>query len=72
MSGIFQQVMHELGIEQCRSSAYHSESQGALEIFHLTLIYMIGSYCFGREKNWDEGKHLLNFAFRICIGISWF
>ena len=29
MSGIFQQVMHELGIKQYRSSAYHPESQGA-------------------------------------------
>ena len=29
MSGIFQQVMKELGIEQYESSAYHSESQGA-------------------------------------------
>ena len=33
MSGIFQQVMHELGIKQYRSSAYHPESQGALERF---------------------------------------
>ena len=30
MSGIFQQVMHELGIKQYISSAY-PESQGALE-----------------------------------------
>ena len=37
MSGIFQQVMHELGIKQYRSSAYHPESQGALERFHQTL-----------------------------------
>ena len=34
MSGIFQQVMHELGIKQYKSSAYHPESQGALERFH--------------------------------------
>ena len=27
-------VMHELGIKQCRSSAYHSESLGALDRFH--------------------------------------
>ena len=37
MSGVFQQVMHELGIKQYRSSAYHPESQGALERFHQTL-----------------------------------
>ena len=34
MSGIFQQVMHELGITQYRSSAYHPESQDAFERFH--------------------------------------
>ncbi|CAB4010954.1 Transposon Ty3-I Gag-Pol poly, partial [Paramuricea clavata] len=30
-SGLFQQIMHELGIKQYNSSAYHPESQGALE-----------------------------------------
>ena len=37
MSGLFQQVMHELGITQYNSSVYHPESQGALERFHQTL-----------------------------------
>ena len=37
MSGIFQQVMHELQIKQYKSTAYHPESQGALERFHQTL-----------------------------------
>ena len=41
MSGIFQQVMHELGITQYKSSPYHPESQGALERFHQTLKNMI-------------------------------
>ena len=59
MSGVFQQVMHELGIKQYRSSAYHPESQGALERFHQTLKNMIRSYCFDTEKDWDEGIHLL-------------
>ena len=57
MSGIFQQVMHELGIKQYRSSAYHPESQAALERFHQTLKNMIRSYCFDTEKDWDEGIH---------------
>ena len=30
MSGIMQQVACQLGIKQCKSSAYHPESQGAL------------------------------------------
>ena len=51
MSGIFQQVMYELGIKQYKSSAYHPESQGALERFHQTLKNMIRSYCFDTEKD---------------------
>ena len=66
MSGIFQQVMHESGIKQYRSSAYHPESQGALERFHQTLKN-IRSYCFDTEKDWDEGIHLLLFAVRESV-----
>ena len=67
MSGIFQQVMHELGIKQYRSSAYHPESQGALERFHQTLKNMIRLYCFDTGKDWDEGIHLLLFAVRESV-----
>ena len=59
--------MHELGIKHCRSSAYHPESQGALERFHQTLKNMIRSYCFHTEKYWDEGTHLLQFAVRESV-----
>ena len=59
MSGIFQQVMYELGI--------NPESQGALERFHQTLKNMIRSYCFDTEKDWDEGIHLLLFAVRESV-----
>jgi transposase InsO family protein len=56
MSYIFQQVMHELRIKQHRSSAYHPESQSALERFHGTLKKnMIRTYCFDTERrNWEE------------------
>ena len=67
MSGIFQQVMHELGTKQYRSSAYHPEIQGALERFHLSLKNMIRSYSFDTEKDWDEGIHLLVFAVRESV-----
>ena len=59
--------MYELGIKQYRSSAYHPESQGALERFHQTLKNMIRSYCFDTEKDWDEGIHLLLFAVRESV-----
>ena len=67
MSSIFQQVMHELGIKQYRSSAYHPESQGALERFHQTLKNMIRSYCVDTERDRDEGIHLLLFTVRESI-----
>ena len=37
MSGVFQQMMHQLNITQCKLSAYHPQSQGAIERFHQTL-----------------------------------
>ena len=51
MPGLFQQVMSELHIEQYKSSAYHPESQSALEKFLQTLKNMIRTYCFQTEKN---------------------
>ena len=75
MSGIFQQVMHELGIKQYRSSAYQPESQGALERFHQTLKNMIRSYCFDTLvysnrlcMNWgssNTGHPLINLKVKV-------
>ena len=62
MAHAFQQVMNQLGIKQYKSSAYHPESQGALERFHQTLKTMIKMYCIENSKDWDEGVHLLLFA----------
>ena len=67
MSGTFQQVMHEPGIKQYKSLAYHPERQGALERVHQTLKNMIRCYCFDSEKDWDEGIHLLLFAVRESV-----
>ena len=67
MSGTFQQVMVELGIKQYTSSAYHPQSQGALERFHQTLKNMMRSYCYEQGKDWDEGIHLLLFAVREAV-----
>ena len=67
MSGLFQQVMYELGIKQYTSSAYHPQSQGALERFHQTLKNMMRSYCYEQGRDWDEGVHLLLFAVREAV-----
>ena len=70
MSGVFQQVMYELGIHQYKSSAYHPESQRAIGRFHQTFKNMLKTYCHQAGKDWDEGVHLLLFAVRDCSRIS--
>jgi transposase InsO family protein len=67
MSKIFQQVLFELGIRQVKSSAYHPQSQGAVERFHQTLKSMIKSYCSDTCKEWDDGIPLLLFAAREAV-----
>ena len=55
-------MTHQLNITQYKSSAYHPQSQGAIEHFHQTLKNMLRCYCLEFEKDWDEGVHLLMFA----------
>ena len=45
LSRLFKQVLQQLSKHQT-SSAYHPESQGALERFHQTLKSMFRTYCF--------------------------
>ena len=59
--------MYELGIEHYTSSAYHLDTQGALERFHQTLKNMIRTYCLDFDKDWNEGVHLLLFAAREAV-----
>ena len=66
-SGIFQQTMYSLGIKHFTSSAYHPQSQGALERYHQTLKNMIKAYCFENQKDWDEAIHMLLFATREVV-----
>ena len=59
--------MHQLGIKHAMASAYHPQSQGALESYHQTLKTMIKVYCFDNQKDWDEGIHLLLFGIREVV-----
>ena len=70
MSRIFQQVMHELGIQQRNSSAYHPQSQGAIERFHQSMKYMLKTYCHDNGKDWDEGLPFVLFAARETVSDS--
>ncbi|KAJ8039219.1 hypothetical protein HOLleu_16866 [Holothuria leucospilota] len=67
MSTVFQQMLYELGIDQIKSSAYHPESQGALERFHQTLKNMLKTYCHDNERDWDDGIPFVMFAARESI-----
>lgn len=73
-ANIFKQVMSTLGIKQHLSSAYHPESQGALERWHQTLKSMLTKYCLETEQQWDEGLPLVLYAIRSTrqesLGVS--
>ncbi|XP_073809789.1 uncharacterized protein [Danio rerio] len=66
-SRTFSQVLKRLGIKHNVSTAYHPESQGALERFHQTLKSMLRTYCFELEGDWEEGLPWLLFASREVI-----
>ena len=51
MSGLFQQVMFQLGIRQTKSTACHPQTQGALERFHQTPKNMMKAYCTTEGKD---------------------
>lgn len=67
MSRVFAQAMKQLNITHVCSSAYHPESQGAIERFHRTLKSMLRAYCLEFDRDWDEGVHLLLFAVREVV-----
>ncbi|KAK3878761.1 hypothetical protein Pcinc_016573 [Petrolisthes cinctipes] len=58
------QTLEEFGVKHVRSSAYHPESQGALERYHQTLKNMMRKYCLEHTKDWDKGVPFLLFATR--------
>ncbi|PIK59953.1 hypothetical protein BSL78_03108 [Apostichopus japonicus] len=64
MSGLFSEVLQTLGIRQTASSAYHPESQGALERYHQTLKNMLKTFCHESQMDWDKGIDFVVFATR--------
>lgn len=67
MSSIFTQVLKSLSVTHRVSSAYHPQSQGALERFHQTLKSMLRKYCMDTGRDWDEGIPLVLFTVRETI-----
>ena len=61
---LFRNVLKTLAVTHKVSSAYHAESQGALERWHQTLKSMLRKYCMDTQKDWDEGVPLVLFVIR--------
>ncbi len=49
-SGIFQQVLHQLGIKHVLAVADHPQSEDALERYHQTFKIMTKAYCFDSKN----------------------
>ena len=54
-SQLLGQVLKLLGIRHNQSSAYHAQSQGALEHFHQTLKSLLHAYCAELDGDWEDG-----------------
>uniref|UniRef100_A0A8C7Y6R4 Gypsy retrotransposon integrase-like protein 1 n=1 Tax=Oryzias sinensis TaxID=183150 RepID=A0A8C7Y6R4_9TELE len=66
-SKLFGQVVKSLYIKHRLSSAYHPQSQGALERFHQTLKNMLKKFCLDSGREWDEGLPFLMLATRESV-----
>uniref|UniRef100_A0A3B3R2R2 Gypsy retrotransposon integrase-like protein 1 n=1 Tax=Paramormyrops kingsleyae TaxID=1676925 RepID=A0A3B3R2R2_9TELE len=64
MSKLFSQVLGHLHVQHNQSSAYHAQSQGALERFHQTLKSLLRAYCVQLGRDWEEGLPWLLLAAR--------
>lgn len=66
-SKLFKQILQTLNVQHRVSSAYHPESQGALERWHQTVKSMLRKYCLQMERNWDDGVPFVLFAPREAV-----
>ncbi len=66
-SKVFEQVLNGISVNHVVSSAYHPQSQGALERFHQTLKSMMRAHCVESGKDWADDLPLLLFAIRETV-----
>lgn len=67
MSRQFAKALRQLKVNHNISSAYHPQSQGALERFHQTLKSLLRSYCVELGSDWEEGLPWLLLGVREVI-----
>lgn len=66
-SDLLSNVLKELDITQTLSTAYHPESQGALERCHQSLKTMLRKFCNSTTSDWYDGLPLMLFAIRETV-----
>lgn len=66
-SRVFARVLKQLRIQHNVSSAFHPESQEALERFHQSLKSMLRKYCLETGKDWADADPWLLFACREVV-----
>lgn len=64
LSKVFKETLQSLNISHSVSSAYHPESQGALELWHQTLKSMLQKYCYETGRSWADGLPFMLFVIR--------
>ncbi|XP_027894500.1 uncharacterized protein LOC114157600 [Xiphophorus couchianus] len=66
-SHLFAQVLKLLQVTHNQASAYHAQSQGALERFHQTLKSLLRGYCVELNQDWEDGLPWLLLAAREVV-----
>ena len=66
-SHMFSQVLKQLKVKHSCASAYHAQSQGALERFHQTLKSLLRAYCTEIGRDWEEGLPWLMLSAREVV-----
>ncbi|XP_039537129.1 uncharacterized protein LOC120485420 [Pimephales promelas] len=61
------QVLKQLHIKHNQSTAYHAQSQGALERFHQSLKSLLRAYCVQLDRDWEEGLPWMMLAAREVV-----
>lgn len=66
-SHLFAQVLRQLRVRHSLASAFHPESQGALERFHQSLKSLLRAYCTELGGDWEEGLPWMLLAAREVV-----
>ena len=54
MSEVVRELCNLLGVEKCRTSAYHAQTNGQVERMHQTIMRMIGKLSDNKKLHWEH------------------